>query len=62
MGVARVYTGVEDARYLPIYLLRRARRKRSFDPPKLGDRQHTGELMRGSFIPHSHIAAVAVTT
>ena len=45
MEVARVYTGVADTRYLLIYLLRRARRNLHFDPPKLGDRSPTGELV-----------------
>ena len=53
--------GVADARCLAIYLLRGARRNLYFDPPKLGDRPPTSEL-----IPLYHslrlLAAVAVTT
>ena len=45
MGVARVYAGVADTRSLSICLLRRARRNLHFDPPKLGGRPPTGELI-----------------
>ena len=49
-GVGRVYTGVADTRYLSIYLLRRVRRNHlHFDPPKLGDRPPTGELIAPSY-------------
>ena len=51
-----------DTRYLSIHLLRRARRNLHFDPPKLGDRPPTGELIRSSFVPLATTAAVAVTT
>ena len=43
--VGTVYTSVADTRYLSIYLLRRARRNVHFDPPNLGDRPSTGELI-----------------
>ena len=44
-GCARVYTGVADTRYLSVYVLRTARGNLRFDPPKLGDRPRTGELV-----------------
>ena len=59
--VAMVYTGVADTRYLSIYLLRRAKRNLPFDPPKLGDRPPTSELIAPLYHPLL-IAAVAVTT
>ena len=43
--VARVYTGVAYTRYLSVYLLRRTTRNLRFDPPKLGNRPNTGELI-----------------
>ena len=37
--------GVEDARYLSIYMRRKARRNLLFHPPKLGDPPRTRELV-----------------
>ena len=45
MGVRRIHTGVADTRHLSIYLLKRARRNLHFDPPQLGHRPPTGELI-----------------
>ena len=51
-----------DTQNLSTYLLRRASRNLSFNPPKLGNRPPTGGLMRSSFVPLTTTAAVAVTT
>ena len=44
-GCKGIHRCVADTRYLSIYLLRRARRNVHFDPPNLGDRPSTGELI-----------------
>ena len=63
--VARVYTGVEDARYLSIYMLRKARRNLHFHPPNQAWRPSTYERAHSSFVPLTNLLllhAVAVTT
>ena len=52
-GCKGIHRCVADTRYLSIYLLRRASRNLHFDPPKLGDRPPTSELIRSSFAPSS---------
>ena len=42
---AMVYTGVEDAQYLSIFTLRKARRNPQVDPAKLGDTPLASELI-----------------
>ena len=44
-GCKDIHTGVADRWYLFMYLLRRAIRNLRFDPPTLGDRPPTGELI-----------------
>ena len=61
-GCKGICTGLADTRHLSINLLRRARGNLHFDPPKLGDRPPTGELIRSSFLPLTTAAAVAATT
>ena len=61
-GCEGICTGLADTRHLFINLLRSARGNLHCDPPKLGDRPPTGELIRSSFVPLTTAATVAVTT